>query len=140
MRFLLKLKLFVLIAIWSAICLGLYVALALVEAVAEIGLGAAGATIGQGAAATNLVDLGGDILQWGVGIVWLIGVLVLWYVKRLLTSRETRAQAGRYAVKAATVAAPYVIDRHPVGRAVNMARGPGGKLLGAILARKLGKR
>jgi hypothetical protein len=139
-RLFLKLKLLALIALWSVICLGLYAVLALGEAVLEIGAGIAGAPVGQGGALSGLVDLTGDIIQWGVGLMWLIGVVVLWYVKRLLTSREERARAGRYAVSAATTAAPYIISKHPVGRAVNLARGPGGKWLGAMLARKLSKR
>jgi hypothetical protein len=139
-RLLIKLKLFVLIALWTVICIGLYLVLALGEAVLEIGAGVLGAPVGQGASLVGLVDVTGDIVQWGVGFVWLIGVLVLWYVKRLLTSREERARAAGYAVKAAGAAAPYVINKHPVGRAVNMARGPAGKMLGGILARKLGKK
>jgi membrane protein implicated in regulation of membrane protease activity len=140
MRLLIKLKLFALIAIWSVICLGIYAVLALGEAVLEIGAGAAGAAIGQGGAASGLVDLTGDIIQWGVGLMWIIGVAALWYVKRLLTSREERARAGGFAVKAAGVAAPYVINKHPIGRVLNTARGPAGRWIGAMLAKRAAKR
>jgi hypothetical protein len=140
LRLLLKLKLIALIALWSMICLALYAVLALIEGALEIGAGVAGAPIGQGGSLSGLVDLAGDIIQWGVGLMWLIGVVVLWYVKRLITSREARAQAAGVAVKAAGAAVPYVINKHPVGRAVNMARGPAGRMLGGILARKLGKK
>jgi hypothetical protein len=140
MRLLIKLKLFALIAIWSVICLVLYAVLALGEALLEIGAGAAGAAVGQGGAAAGLVDLTGDIIQWGVGLMWLIGVGVIWYVKRLITSREERARAGGYAMKAAGAAVPYMINKHPVGRAVNMARGPAGRWIGAMLAKKIAKR
>ncbi len=139
-RLILKLKLFVLIALWSAICLGLYAVLALGEAVLEIGAGVAGAPVGQGGALVNLVDITGDIVQWGVGLLWVVGLVALWYVKRLFTSREERARAGRVAMSAATTAAPYIINKHPVGRAVNMARGPAGRWLGAMLAKRAMKR
>lgn len=140
MRLLLKLKLFVLIALWSLFCLGVYAVLAVIEGALEIGAGVAGAPVGQGGALSGVVDIAGDIIQWGVGLLWLIGVVALWYMKRLLTSREARAQAAGVAVKAAGAAAPYVINKHPVGRAVNMARGPAGRWLGAMLAKRMIKR
>jgi hypothetical protein len=140
MRWLIKLKLIVLIGLWSVICLGLYAVLALGEAVVEVGAGAAGGLVGQGAPASGLVDTLGDVAQIGLGLVWLLGVLALWFVKRLITSRETRAATARVAVKGATVAAPYVLSRHPVGRAVNAARGPAGRWLGAMLAKRMSRR
>ncbi len=136
MRLLIKLKLIALIAIWSLICLGLYGVVALGEAVLEIGAGAAGAVVGQGGTMSGLIDLTGDIIQWGVGLVWIIGVGALWFIKRLITSRETRAATFGAATKAAGRAVPYVINRHPLGRMVNMASGPAGKLLGNMLSRK----
>jgi hypothetical protein len=140
LRFLVNMKLMVLFALWSFLCLALYGVLALIEAVLEIGAGVAGAPVGQGGTLSGLVDLGGDIIQWGVGLMWLVGLVALWLIRRILISREARAQAGRYAVKAATTAAPYVISRHPLGKAVNMARGPAGRFLGGILARKMGRK
>jgi hypothetical protein len=134
---LIKLKLIALIAIWSLICLGLYGVIALGEAVLEVG---ADAATGQASGGSGLIDLLGDIVQWGVGLVWLAGVLALWFVKRLLTSRETRAATANLAVRTAATAAPFVIARHPLGKAVNVARGPAGKLLAGLLARKLTKR
>jgi hypothetical protein len=140
MRWLLRLKMIVLIGLWSLLCLALYAVLALGEAVVEVGAGAAGGLIGQGGAATGIVDVAGDVVQFGVGLLWLAGILALWFAKRLLTSRETRAATARAAVKGATVAAPYVIARHPVGKAVNMARGPAGRWLGAMLAKRMSRR
>lgn len=136
MRLLIKLKLVALIAIWSLVCLGLYGIIALGEAVLEIGAGAAGAAVGQGGNASGLVDLLGDIVQWGIGLVWIVGAGALWFVKRLITSRETRAATMGAAAKVAGKAVPYVINRHPLGRMVNMASGPAGKLLGNMLSRR----
>jgi len=140
MRALIKLKLLILIAIWSAVCLALFAAVALGEAVLEIGADVASAAVGQGGAASGLVDLTGDVVQWGIGLTWLAGILVLWFAKRLVTSREARSATARVAVKAATTAAPFVIARHPIGRAVNIARGPAGKLLAGMLARRGARR
>lgn len=140
MRILLKLKLIALIALWSVICLGLYAVLALVEALSEIVLGAAGAAVGQGQTAVGLVDLGGDIVQWGVGLVWLIGLVTLWYLKRLVTSRETRRNAAGFAVKAAGTAGPYVLRKHPLGRAYGMAKGPAGRIVGGLIAKAIKRR
>ncbi len=133
MRFLLKLKLLVLIAIWSLVCLVLYGVIALGEAFLEIGADAAGG------AASGLVDLTGDIIQWGVGLLWITGVAALWFVKRLLTSRETRAATAGVAMKAAGKAVPYVINRHPLGRAANLASGPAARILQGLMARKTRK-
>ncbi len=55
----------------------------------------------------------------------------------LVTSREARAQAGRMAMGAATTAAPYMIRKHPLGRAYDVARGPAGRMIGGYLAKKL---
>ncbi len=140
MRFLIRLKLIALIGIWSLICLGLYGVIAFGEALLEVGADMAGAAVGQGAGLSGLIDLTGDVVQWGVGLIWLAGVIALWFVKRLLTSSETRARTAGVAVKAASTAVPYVLSRHPLGRAVNVARGPAGRFLGGLLARKLGKR
>lgn len=139
MRSLIKLKLIALIAIWSIICLGLYAVIGLGEAVLEIGAGAAGAVVGQGGSASGLMDLTGDIIQWGVGLVWLAGVMVLWFVKKLLTSRETRTATAGAAVKAATTAVPYVINKHPLGRAANAASDPAARILNGLMTRKTRK-
>lgn len=140
MRWIVKLKFVVLVAVWSALCLGIWALLALMEAVGEIALGVAGAAVGQGRAGAGIADFGGDLLQWGLLLGWLLGIGALWFVKRLFTSREARKQAASVMVKAAGTAVPHIIDKHPVGKAVNLARGPGGKFLGGILARKLGGR
>ncbi len=140
LRFLLRLKLLALVALWSLACIGLYLVVAFVEAALEVGASVGGAPIGQGAGLSGLVDLTGDIVQWGIGLLWLAGIAVLWFAKKLVTSRETRAATAGVAVKAATTAAPYVLARHPIGRAVNVARGPAGRLLGGLIARRLGKR
>jgi hypothetical protein len=136
MRFLIKLKLIALIAIWSVVCLGLYAIIALGEAMLEIGAGATGAVIGQGGSASGLVDLTGDIIQWGVGLIWIVGVLALWFVKKLLTSRETRAATANVAIKTAGKAVPYALNKHPLGRAANMASGPAARILNGLMARK----
>jgi len=133
MRFLVKLKLFVLIAIWSLLCLLLYGVIALAKAVLEIGASAAGGS------ASGLVDLTGDIIQWGVGLLWITGAAALWFVKKLLTSREARAATAGVAFKAAAKAVPYVINRHPLGRAANIASGPAARILGGLMARKARK-
>lgn len=136
MRFLIKLKLIALIAIWSVTCLGLYAVIALGEAVLEIGAGAAGAVVGQGSAASGLMDLTGDIVQWGVGLIWLVGVVALWFTKKLITSRETRAATAGVAIGAAGKALPYVVNRHPLGRAAVLASGPATRILNGLMARK----
>jgi hypothetical protein len=132
MRFLIRLKLFALIAIWSVACLGLYGVIALGEAVLEVGANAAGG-------ASGLVDLTGDIIQWGVGLLWITGAAALWFVKLLLTSRETRAATASVAMKAAGKTVPYVINRHPLGRAANIASGPAARILQGLMARKTRK-
>lgn len=136
MQFLIRLKLFALIVMWTMACLGLYGAIALGEAILEVGAGAAGGVIGQGGAASGLVDLTGDIIQWGIGLLWIVGVAVLWFVKKLLTSRDARAATTGAVVKAATRAVPYVAARHPLGRAANLASGPAARLLEALMTRK----
>ncbi len=136
MRFLIKLKLVALIVIWSLVCLGLYGVIALGEAVLEVGAGAAGSAVGQGGNASGLIDLIGDIVQWGLGLIWIVGVAALWFLKRLITSRETRVATFGAATKAAGKAVPYVINRHPLGRVVNTASGPAGKILGNMLSRR----
>ena len=133
MHLLIRLKMIALIMIWSLVCLGLYGIVALAEAVLEIGVGAAGSMVGQGGNASGLIDLTGDIIQWGIGLIWIVGAGALWFLKRLITSRETRAATLGVATKVAGKAVPYVIDRHPLGRVVNTARGPAGKLLGNML-------
>lgn len=132
MRFLIRLKLFALIAIWSVACLGLYGVIALGEAVLEVGADAAGW-------ASGLIDLTGDIIQWGVGLLWITGAAALWFVKRLLTSRETRAATTGVAMKAAAKAVPYVVNRHPLGRAANIASGSAARILKGLMARKTRK-
>lgn len=136
MRFLIKLKLIALIAIWSLICFGLYAVISLGEAVLEIGAGAAGAVVGMGGPASGLADIAGDIIQWGIGLLWLAGVLALWFVKKLLTSRGTSAATAGVAVEAATKAVPYVVNKRPLGRAASMASGPASRILGGLMARK----
>ncbi len=140
MRWLLRLKMIVLIGLWSLLCLILYAVLAVGEAVLEVGAGAAGGLIGQGGRASGIVDVAGDVVQVGVGLLWIAGVAALWFAKRLITSRETRAAAGRAIIKGAAVAAPAVLARHPVGKAINTVRGPAGRLLGAMLARRISRR
>jgi hypothetical protein len=140
MRFLITAKFIVIAALWSVLCLVLVLGVGLVEGVAEIGGGVAGAPIGQGGALSGLADLFGDILQWGVIGLWLVGLGVLWFVKKLLTSRETRRATAGAAIKTAATVGPYVINKHPVGRAVNMASSPGVRMLAGMIARRLGKR
>ncbi len=136
MRFLIKMKLVVLMTIWTLVCLAGYAIIALGEAVLEISVDAAGAVAGQNGSVSGLIDLAGDIIQWGVGLIWLSGVVALWFIKRLLTSRETRSATFNAAAKAAGKAAPHVVARHPLGRVVNMAHGPAGRMLGNMLSRK----
>ena len=137
MRMLIKLKLIALIAIWSLICLGLYGVVAFGEAIVEIG---ADAMTGQASGGSGLIDLMGDIVQGGIGLIWLAGALALWLVKRLLTSREARAATPNLAGRSAATTAPFGMARHPIGRAVNLVQGPAGKILAGLLARKLTKR
>jgi hypothetical protein len=139
MRFLIKLKSIALIAIWTVACIGLYAVIALGEAMLEIGAGAAGAVVGQGGSASGLMDLTGDIIQWGIGLMWLAGVLVLWVIKKLLTSRGTRAATAGVAITATNKAVPHVISKHPMGRAASGASGPAARMLSAMMARKARK-
>jgi hypothetical protein len=138
MRLLIKLKLIALIAIWSLICLGLYLVVALGEAMLEISADAASAVVGQGGAASGLVDLTGDIVQWGVGLVWVAGAGALWFVKQRLTARRMPLSAtGVATTTVPPKAAPHAIDRrHPAGPAAAAANGPAARILGGMMARK----
>jgi hypothetical protein len=136
MRFMLRLKLIVVMAIWSALCAGLYLVIAFGEAVLEFGAGAAGSIVGQGGSASGLMDLTGDIIQWGIGLIWLIGVLGLWFVKKLLTSRETRVSNTDVAVTAANKAAPYLANNRPAGRTEITTGTSASRILSGLMARK----
>ncbi|MGL4438395.1 MAG: hypothetical protein ACRCUE_03925 [Bosea sp. (in: a-proteobacteria)] len=136
MRFLIKLKLIALIAIWSMVCLGLYGAVAVGEAMLEIGAGAAGAIVGQGNSASKLADLTGDIVQWGIGLVWLAGAVALWFIKNALTSGATRTATGGITAKSATKTVPHVVNTNPPVRAPTADNGAAARILSELMARK----
>lgn len=138
MRRLLSLKLSMLMLLWTALCAGFYGLLAAGEAVAEIGAEVASGAIGGFANMAGLADLAGDAMQFGLGVAWLIGLLVLWLAKRVTTGgangRSPQDIAPRH-LRPLPAAAPFLKPR----RGRDMAQvlsGPSGRVLARMLGRK----
>jgi hypothetical protein len=134
LRGLIRLKLAVLIGLWTALCLTLVLFVALVEGAAELAGGAAGALVGQGALGIGLVDSFGDLVQAGLGLLWLAGTITLWLVKQRF-ARSSATSRPRPAGPPGPA-----LSRRPEDRAARLAASPGVKLLAGIISRKSGRR
>jgi hypothetical protein len=84
--------------IWSLICVALFLVVSLVEgvfegaaAIASVPLGGMDFGIGW------LSDLLGDLGQIAMILLWLGGMVSIWFIKRLITRRDARAEAVTYA-------------------------------------------
>ncbi len=129
-------------ALWSVICLGLFVIVSLIEGVFEGGAAVASAPLGGMDFGIGwLSDLIGDIGQIAVLLLWLGGLFAIWIIKRLVVSRRARSAAAAYAGKAAYGAAryagPMVVRKHPVGRAAVFAASPLGRRIASMAAGRL---
>ena len=131
MRFILTLKLMALMAIWSIACGGVFAIVAIGEALLEVGGSVAGALVGQGGPVSSLVDLSGDIIQWGLGLVWLLGMLALWGLKKLVTPRAPPAATPKMAAPGIEMAGSASSVRTPKN-----AGDPAARILSGMLARK----
>ncbi len=126
-------------ALWSVICLGLFVIVSLIEGVFEGGAAVASAPLGGMDFGIGwLSDLIGDIGQIAVLLLWLGGLFAIWIIKRLVVSRRARSAAAAYAGKAAYGAAryagPMVVRKHPLGRAAVFAASPLGRRIASMAA------
>jgi hypothetical protein len=129
-------------AVWSLVALVMFVLVSLVEGVFEGGAAVASAPLGGVDFGIGwIADLLGDIGQVLVLLVWLTGLAGIWFVKRLITSRQARASAAGYAGKAAYGAArhvgPMVVAKHPLGRAALFAGSPLGRRITSIVASRI---
>jgi hypothetical protein len=129
-------------ALWSVICVGLFIIVSLIEGVVEGGAAIASAPLGGVDFGIGwLADLMGDIGQFVVLGIWLAGLAGIWMVKRLITSRRARHAAAGHAGKAAYGAArhvgPMVVAKHPLGRAAIFAASPLGRKIASMAKGRL---
>jgi hypothetical protein len=129
-------------ALWSVICVGLFIIVSLIEGVVEGGAAIASAPLGGVDFGIGwFADLVGDIGQYLMLGVWLAGLAGIWMVKRLVTSRRARHAAVGYAGKAAYNSArhlgPMVVAKHPLGRAAIFAASPLGRKIASVAKGKM---